>query len=454
MNHALRRRTQAAAISTGRRQFLQTSLAATAGLLLPRYGHAASANETLNLASVGVGGKGWSDLNSSAVGQDVRVVALCDVDSNSLGRAAAAFPAASPFADYRRMFDKMADDIDAVLVSTPDHMHAPIALEAMERGKHVHVQKPLSNNLSDVRAMRQLAAENPRLVTQMGTQIHSTDAYRTGVKMIQEGVIGKVREAHLWVSKSWAGPEQGRPNRVDPVPSTLRWDLWLGASPERPYVDKTYHPANWRGWRDFGSGTLGDMGCHIYDPVFCALELGAPTSVKSRGPEHNEETFAPDGDVSYAFDATEYTTENFTLRWTDGKAKRSDAAKAHLPTDVGLPGAGSVMIGEKGVMVLPHWSLPTFYADGKKMDITVESAGGQDHYTQFTDACRGVGETSTPFSYSCQVTEAVLVGVVAGCFRDRDLAWNSTELEFDHDAATEQVERHYREGWRPAELVS
>jgi len=439
-------------MQTGRRRFLQTTLAATAGLLMSRAGYAAGPNETLNLASVGVGGKGWSDLRSSAAGKNVRVVALCDVDSNNLARAAKAYPKAQTFADYRRMLDQLGDDIDAVLVSTPDHMHAPIALAAMERGKHMHVQKPLSNNLSDLRAMQRLAAENPNLVTQMGTQIHSTDAYRTGVRMIQQGAIGKVKEAHLWVSKSWAGPKEGRPSRVDPVPASLNWDLWLGASPERPYVAKTYHPGNWRGWRDFGSGTLGDMGCHIYDPVFTALELGAPTSVVSRGPEHYEETFAPNSEVGYEFAATDYTTENFKLRWTDGRGKRSAAAQVELPKGVRLPGAGSVMIGERGVMVLPHWSAPSFYSAGEKMDIAIQSAGNRDHYTEFTDACRGEGETSTPFSYSCRVTEAVLVGVVAGSFRDRQMQWNSTELSFDHPAATEQVDRTYREGWQPAAL--
>lgn len=437
--------------AASRRHFLQAGLAASAGLLLPRYTFAGSPNETLNLASVGVGGKGWSDLGASAEGENVRVVALCDVDSNNLNRASSKFSDAKTFADYRKMFDAMSDDIDAVLISTPDHMHAPIALAAMQLGKHVHVQKPLANSLSDLRHMQKLAEANPKLVTQMGTQIHSDQCYRTAVQMVREGAIGKVREAHLWVTRSWAGPKEGRPNRTDPVPDALDWDLWLGAAPHRPYVTGQYHPENWRGWKDFGAGTLGDMGCHIYDPVFTALELGAPTEVVSRGPQHYAETFAPQGDVTYKFEPTDYTAGDFTLRWTDGSPP--NAEPANLPEGVNLPGAGSYLVGEKGVMVLPHWAMPTFYSGGEKMDIAVDSAGSRNHYTEFTDACRGVGETSTPFAYSCRVTEAVLVGVVAGDYKDRQLRWTSAELAFDHQAATDQVERQYREGWRPAQLV-
>lgn len=440
---------------TNRRRFLQTSLAASAGLMLPRATSAQSPNQTLNLASVGVGGKGWSDLNSSAAGNNVRVVALCDVDANNLSRAAKAFPAASNFADYRKMLDDMASDIDAVLVSTPDHMHAPIALAAMAAGKHVHVQKPLANNLSDLRLMQQLAAGNPELQTQMGTQIHSDQAYRTAVRMVKEGAIGKVSAGHLWVSKSWAGPQEGRPDKTDPVPEHLDWELWLGAAPERPYVNKIYHPASWRAWKDFGAGTLGDMGCHICDPVFSALDLPAPRSITSRGLEHYEETFASQGNVEYEFDGTEFTTDTVRLLWTDGiRPGKSEALRSALPDDVELPGAGSYLIGEKGVMILPHVEMPTFYADGKPMEIEVKSAGSRNHYTEFTDACQDLGETSTPFSFSCRVTEAVLTGVVAGNFKDHKLAWNSAKLTFDHEPATDQVRREYRAGWEPAPLVS
>ncbi|MEM9414714.1 MAG: Gfo/Idh/MocA family oxidoreductase [Planctomycetota bacterium] len=438
-----------------RRQVIQASLAAAATipLLGPRITHGQQANETLNLAAVGVGGKGWSDLMPSSQGENVRVVALCDVDRTNLGNAASRFEDAATYTDYRVMLDEMGSDIDALLVSTPDHMHGPIAIAAMQLGIHVHVQKPLAHNIAELRTMMQLAESN-NLVTQMGTQIHSDQAYRTGAAMIREGAIGKVKEAHLWVSRSWGGPPEGRADRTDPVPDHLDWDNWLGVAPHRPYVNGAYHPGNWRGWIDFGSGTLGDMGCHIFDPVFSAIDLQTPLSVVSRGPQHYRETFAVDSDISYQFAGTEFTTDELFFRWTDGnRGSRPDAAKAQLPDGVNLPGAGMFLVGEEGVMVLPHWAMPTFYKDGEPMDIAAESRGSNNHYTEFTDACRGVGETSTPFSYSGRVTEAVLVGTIAGRFKDRELAWDSENMRFDHDAATAVVYREYADGREPEGLV-
>ncbi len=434
---------------TSRRSLLKTMVffGGAGAIGLPRVTLARGPNATLNLAAVGVGGQGASDLRAAARGEGVRIVALCDVDANNLVAATADFDDARAFTDYRVMFDEMGDDIDAVVVSTPDHMHGAIALAAMQLGKHVYVQKPLAHNLAELRAMQQAAADNPRLVTQMGTQIHSHEAYRTAVATLRAGAIGKVREAHLWVSKSWAGPPEGRPARADTVPPHLAWDLWLGVAPERPYVRGSYHPANWRGWIDFGSGTLGDMGCHIFDPVFSCLDLGMPTHVVSKGPAHHPETFAPDSDIRYRFDATRHTTDGFTMRWTDGSgASRPDASRAQLPDGERLPGAGSFLVGERGVMVIPHWDTPRFYRDGQALDVPLERRESNDHYTEFTDACRGVGKTSTPFSYSARVTEAVLVGTVAGRFRDRELAWDSPRLAFDDAEATRAVHRTYRDG--------
>lgn len=438
-----------------RRQILKAGLATAVTLPMfgPRLSFGSQANETLNLAAVGVGGKGWSDLMPSSQGDNVRVIGLCDVDRNSLGRAANAFEDAATYTDYRVMLDEIGSDIDALLVSTPDHMHGPIAIAAMQLGIHVHVQKPLAHNIAELRTMMQLAESN-NLITQMGTQIHSDQAYRTGSAMIREGAIGKISEAHLWVSRSWGGPPEGRPDRTDPVPEHLDWNNWLGVAPHRPFVNGIYHPGNWRGWIDFGSGTLGDMGCHIFDPVFSSIDIGTPTRVISRGPQHHEETFALDSDISYQFAGTQYTTDNLFFRWTDGnRGSRPDRAKAQLPDNVQLPAAGMFLVGEEGVMVLPHWAMPTFYKDGERLDIPVESRGSNNHYTEFTDACRGVGETSTPFSYSGRVTEAVLVGTIAGRFKDRELAWDSANLAFDHDAATAIVHREYAEGREPEGLA-
>lgn len=432
-----------------RRRFLQTSVAAgvatnlAQGLVLGQ-----GANATLNLASVGVNGRGELDLSASSRGANVRIAAVCDVDSNSLELATNRYPDAKPFADYRVMLDKMGKDIDAVLISTPDHMHGPIALAAMQLGMHVHVQKPLAHNIAELRAMQTMAEKNPKLVTQMGNQAHSHHVYRTASATIRSGVIGKVSEAHLWVSKSWAGPPERRPDRADPVPAVLDWDLWLGVAPKRPFANGIYHPGGWRRWLDFGSGTLGDMGCHIFDPVFSCLDLGMPTKVVSKGPQHFEETFAPDSDVLYYFAPTQYTTDDFTFRWTDGnRGSQPDASRAQLPEGETLPAEGMFLIGEKGVMLLPHIGDPKFFRKGEPMDVKIISREGHDHHTQFTDACQGNGQTSTPFSYSARVTEAVLVGTVAGRFKDRELKWNSEKLAFDHAPANDVIKRTYREDW-------
>jgi predicted dehydrogenase len=402
--------------------------------------------ETLNVACVGVGGMGGSDLSATASGKNVRIAALCDIDANNLGAAAKKHEGAKTFADYRKMFDAMGKDIDAVVIATPDHMHGSIALAAMALGKHVYCQKPIAHNLYECREMATMAARTG-VVTQMGTQIHSHGAYRTAVATLRTGVIGKVREAHLWVGKSWGGNAAGRPDKQDPVPAHVDWDLWLGVAKERPYVNGEYHPAQWRRWLDFGSGTLGDMGCHIFDPVFAALGIGAPRSVVSNGPGHFREMFAPDGDFTYEFPGTDQTAETIKFRWTDGGAKKA-AELAQLPSGEKLPGAGSFLVGEKGVMVIPHWAAPRFYSNGEKMAVDVQTLPDKEHRHEWTDACRGEGETSTPFSYACPLTEAVLLGTVAGHFPGKQLHWDSDKMEFDNYLATALVQRIYRKGWQ------
>jgi len=435
-----------ALLAINRRQALGGILsAAAASAWQPRVSWAASPSEQLRVAAVGVGSQGRRDLNSVAQASQVKVVALCDVEEKVLGKAQEQFEKAKAYFDYRRMLDEMEGEIDAVIVGTPDHMHGPISLDAMSRGMHVYVEKPLTHNLGELRQMQELAAEK-QLVTQMGTQIHSHEAYRTAVHLLREGTIGKVQEAHLWVARVWSGPEEGRPDRADAVPEDFHWDLWLGVAPERPYVEQLYHPWKWRGWRDFGAGTIGDMGCHLLDPLFTALELQTPMEAVSRGPQHREETFAPNSDLTLTFAGTPYTAEKLALHWTDGKSQRHFPADL-LPADTELPSGGSLLIGDQGVMLLPHVGFPTFFRDGEVMEMPIESVGSRDHYHEWADACCGIGTTSTPFSYACPVTEAVLVGVVAQDFPGQALKWNSAELSFDHAPANQLIHRKHREEW-------
>lgn len=435
-----------------RRRLLQGGATGLAALLLPSrvFAQHASPGEMLNVAAVGVGGMGGADLASIASDPKVRIVALCDVDSTRLAAAQLKHPEAKTFADWRRLFDEMHKDIDAVLVSTPDHMHGPITLAAMSLGKHVYCQKPIAHNLRECRAMAEMASAKG-LVTQMGTQIHSHGAYRSAVATLQAGVIGKVSEAHLWVSKSWAGPAAGRPDRSDPIPETLDWDLWLGGAPERPYVNGLYHPASWRGWRDFGAGTLGDMGCHIFDPVFSALGLGSPVSVSSKGLAHGIETFSANSDIEYVFPGTKHTTDTLKMRWTDGNStSRPRAELAELPPEVALPGAGSFLIGEKGIMVIPHWSAPRLYRAGAVLEAEITTLEDRNHWHEWTAACRGEGETSTPFDYSGPLTEAVLIGTLAASAPDKTFEWDAKEMTLGDETLDALIGREYREGWKPA----
>jgi len=436
-----------------RRQVLRLGAGglAAAPLLRVRPASAQSLGEKLRVAAVGVGNQGWDDLHAVASAPGARIVALCDVDANFLDRAAMEFKDARRYRDYRKMLDEAGGEIDAVIVSTPDHMHGAISLAAMSLGKHVYVQKPLAHNLAELRRMVKVAEEQG-VVTQMGTQIHGHESYRTAAKLLREGVIGKVREAHSWVPGNLPLPATKRPEQGTKVPPTLDWDLWQGVAPERPYV-KGLHPFKWRMWRDYGCGNMGDMGCHLFDPLFGGLELQPPIAVQSAGPANPRDTFSRDTDVTLTFDGTPHTADRFTIRWTNGSIK-PNATLAQLPEEaagqkVTLPAAGSFVAGGNGVMVLPHWAMPVFYRDGAVMDVAVEPAGSVNHYHEWVAACRGEGATSTPFSYGGMVTEAVLVGTIAGNFPQQPLQWNSAELKFDDRAATALVRREYRDGWWP-----
>jgi predicted dehydrogenase len=432
-----------------RRKILKAGTAALGAATLRRVRptSAAELGQQLRIASIGVGNKGWDDLNSIASAPGAKIVALCDVDANFLGRARQAFGDARAFRDYRKLFDEMAREIDAVIVSTPDHMHGAISLAAMSLGKHVYVQKPLAHNLAELRRMVETAAE-AKVVTQMGTQIHSHEAYRTAVRLLRDGAIGKVREIYSWISNWLPLPATARPARSDKVPASLNWNLWQGVAPEHPYVEGFYHPFNWRMWRDYGCGALGDMGCHLLDPLFSGLDLRPPTAVVSTGPMTLPDTFSPDAAVTWTFPATSYTTGELPVHWSN-QPPGGEVFQGRLPKVEERPKAGSLVIGNRGELVLPHVDMPTLYRDGAPMGVEIKSAGHVDHYHEWVAACRGDGETSTPFSYGGMVTEAALVGVVAGSCPQQPLRWDSKELKFDDEMATALVQREYREGWRP-----
>jgi predicted dehydrogenase len=282
----------------------------------------------------------------------------------------------------------------------------------------------------------------------MGIQIHSSAEYKTAVKLIQSGAIGKVKEVHTWSNKKW-GDTEPLPERTDPVPEGLNWDLWLGTAPSRPYIKGIYHPGNWRKRLDFGTATFGDMGCHIYDPVFEALALTAPLSVRSEGPAPNKQSWAINALIHYVFPGTRFTAEKTVkVTWYDGDQKPPADVLSALG-NVRAPGQGSIFFGTDGAMLLPHIGMPVLLSGGKVKDVKIEKVPGTDHYHQFVDAVLGKASTSTTFDYAGPLTESVLLGPVATRFPATTLEWNAKKLKFSNSPeATAFVRRKYREGWK------
>src|SRR4051794_38965617 len=352
-----------------RRGFLKSvTIAGGAGALTAAsWSRVFGANERLRVAAIGVSGKGWSDHTSIAASPQVEIVALCDIDEGPqfLGRGAEKYPQARRHNDWRTLLDR-SKDVDAVIISTPDHMHAPIGLAALQLGKHVHCQKPLTHTVFEARQMRR-AAEKAGVVTQMGNQIQSHTAYRTAVKLVHDGVIGKVKEVHSWQSgpMRWLLVDE-RPAGADPVPAGLDWDHWLGVAPTRPYKEKIYHPNTWRAWQDFSNGQLGDFGCHILDPVVMALNLTAPATIRAEAPPLPREVWTPRSRVEYEFPGTARTAgDTLKLTWYDGQGHLPPREAHGLPEGFKLPGAGSVLVGEKGSLVIPHVAPPRLFPEEK-----------------------------------------------------------------------------------------
>jgi predicted dehydrogenase len=407
---------------------------------------AQSPSNTVRHACFGLGGMAGSDLAHISNCKNVEIVAFCDVDIAKAAPAREKFPKARFYQDWREMLDKEASNIDSVNVSTPDHMHASMGVSAMQLGKHLYGQKPLAHSLHEVRRMTEVAREK-KVVTQMGIQIHSSVYYRMAAQVIQDGAIGKIKDVHTWSSKTWGDPT-AKPAKTDPVPEGFDWNLWLGVRPERPFIGgEYYHPGNWRKRLDFGTGTLGDMGCHILDPIFESLKLNAPVSVRSEGPAPNAWNWAIDGKVIYSFARTTMTEGDINVTWYDG-ASRPPAEIVALLEGKPLPDQGSIFIGTEGVLLLPHISRLELFSKEKFKDYKLPRVTGADHWEQFIEACRGNGKTSAHFDYAGPLTEAILLGGIASRFPGATLKWNSPELKFDLADANAFVRRDYRDGWK------
>jgi predicted dehydrogenase len=404
-----------------------------------------SPNEQLDIACIGVANRAAANLGGVS---SQNIVALCDVDENYLGAAGEKFPRASRYVDYREMLER--ERLDAVVVSTADHTHAPATLMALDLGLDVYCEKPLTHSVVEARRVAE-RARSRRAVTQMGTQIHATDNYRRVVELVQSGAIGDVHTCHAWVGKAWGGGE--RPTDTPPVPPHLHYDLWLGPAPYRPY-HPTYLPANWRRWWDFGGGTLGDMGCHLIDLAYWALDLDHPTYVSAEGPEVSVETAPLWMRARWEFGARKghatplsggpRSLGPVTLHWHDGGALPPELQTGAVERwDMGV-----LFVGSEGLLLADygrHLLYPQEkFAEHVAPEPWIPSSLG--HYEEWIEACKTRGPTTCAFGYSGPLTETVLLGNVA--YRaGTGFAWDASKLRASEAEAQALLERRYRPGW-------
>ncbi|MCX6899399.1 MAG: Gfo/Idh/MocA family oxidoreductase [Verrucomicrobia bacterium] len=461
--------------SISRRRFLIASTTATAFSILPGVRGQNSPNNKLNIAGIGIGGQGASDLRSideQSPGENI--VALCDVNESQAAHTFKKYPNAKVFKDYRKMLDEM-KEIDAIVVGTPDHHHAFASMEGIKRGKHVYCEKPLTHSVWEARHVAE-AARKVKVATQMGNQGAGSEETRRLCELIWAGAIGKVREAHIWTDRPSRGLmheywPQGveRSKDTPPVPETLDWDLWLGPAPERPY-NPAYLPFKWRGWWDFGTGALGDIGCHAMDPVFRALKLGAPTSVEAVSTRVNKETYPLGSIVTYHFPARSADIQKHNphvaglsgvsagavempplkLVWYDGglRPARFDG----VPDGIEMGTNGRLLIGDDGVMLGSYIYPESRRHDFHKTPQSIPRVKG--HAADWIQACKTGKQSGANFDWAGPLAEAVLLGNVPLRVQLRKeltlhrLQWDSANLRFTNmEEANQFIRREYRAGW-------
>lgn len=449
-----------------RRGFLKgTATAAAAFTIVPRHvlggpGFQAPSDK-LNIAGVGIGGMGKNNIKACA---DENIVALCDIDDEYAAPVYETYPKAKKYHDFRVMLEKQ-KDIDAVIVATPDHTHAVVAMAAMQLGKHVYVQKPLTHSVWEARMLTE-AARKYNVMTQMGNQGHSGDGTRLICEWIWDGAIGAVREVHAWTNRPvWPqGVEVDRPKETPPIPPTLDWDRWLGPAPYRPY-HPDYLPEKWRAWWDFGTGSLGDLGCHVLDPAFWALKLKYPESVEGnistywegfwKYTEPKNETYPRSTIVRYKFPARE-DMPALTLTWWDGGLMPPRPEILEEGRKMGDDDGGLLFIGEKGILMTgcygksPRLIPESKMKEYKQPEPTLRRIpdGQSGHEKDWVRACKDGKPASSHFDYSGPLTEMVLMGNLAVRFPYQKLLWDGVNMQVtNNEEANAYVRREYRKGW-------
>lgn len=439
-----------------RRSFLKSSVAASAGALASslfvselQARPSRSILEKLNIACIGTANRAAEDVNGVMT---ENIVAIVDVDSNYLGRAEAMLTEKNKltprtYADYREMLEAEGDKIDAVVIGTTDHHHAPAAIRAIRAGKHVYCEKPLTHTVQEARIIAEAAAK-AKVATQLGTQIHAEDNYRRVVEIVQAGILGKITDVHVWVGKGWGYRDDWANSRNEPgttPPASLNWDLWLGAAPVYPFHEGRFHPAQWRRWWDFGQGTLGDMACHYMDLPFWALGLRHPNHCEAEGPAPDA-NMAPEGlIVRYKF-PTCNAGNPVNLTWYDGNL---------IPKNIGgqlVPPNGVMFVGTEGQMFADYSKYRLMpvdkFAKFTPPPQTIPKSIG--HHQEWIKACKDGSPTTCNFDYSGALTETVLLGNVA--YRTgKALEWDAKTLTATNaPEAAKLISKEYRAGWEVA----
>jgi len=450
-----------------------TTAAAAAFTIVPRHvlggpGNVAPSDK-LNIACVGIGGMGRNNLGRC---ETENIYALCDVDQKFAGRIFAKYPKAKQYTDFRKMLERE-KSIDAVIVATPDHTHAVIAMMAMKLGKHVYVQKPLTHTVYEARLLTE-AARKYKVATQMGNQGHSGEGVRYISEWIWDGAIGDVHEVHAWTNRPTWAQGMDRPEGSDPVPPTLDWDLWIGPAPFRPYVGPRfpfgriekkrnrgiYHYHDWRAWWDFGGGAIGDLFCHVIDPVFSALKLKYPISVEAsiatdvdvmRGKYKNNETYPRASIVRYKFPAREGKPP-VKLTWYDGGLIAERPIELEPDRRMGGGGSGVIFVGDKGKLMCGEYGdSPRLIPESRMRAYelppkTIPRIEG-NHEGDWLRACKDGKPAGSDFEYSGPFTEAALLGNVA-IRTGKKLDWDGPNMKITNvPEANEYLHKEYREGW-------
>lgn len=465
-----------------RRKFIKNAALIGAGItIVPRHvmgrGYVAPSDK-LNIAGIGVGGKGQSDLTSFAKSPNVNIVALCDVDDREAAKSRKNFPKAKYYKDFREMLQKEKNNIDACSISTPDHTHAVATLAAMQLGKHVYTQKPLTHDIYEARILTQ-AAQKYKVVTQMGNQGASGDGVRQSKEMYDAGLIGDIVEVHAWTNRPVWPHGLPKPTGNHPIPTELDWDLWLGTAKKEAY-NPAYVPFNWRGWWAYGTGALGDMACHIMDPIYRILPIKYPNSAEcsianqwtDMWKEANYIDSCPMASIIHLNYPRTDNKGDLKVSWYDGGLlpQRPDELLPEEP--FGNWDGGCLFIGTKGKMLMDCYGanprlLPTKLMKEKAMPTPTIKRVPEGHYVQWVNACiagYGNAETSSPFEYAGPFTESVLMGNLAirsammvnpnlkgwndKYLGRKKLLWDAQNMKITNfDEANQFVKREYREGW-------